>query len=76
MTSFTTETNREPDTALALTAPEREELCVVLESYLADLRQEIAHTDRYEFRQMLKERRTILQGVLHRLSATPVEMAR
>jgi hypothetical protein len=61
------DTNGKPGTALVLTAPEHEELCVVLGSYLADLRQEIAHTDRYAFREMLKERRAVLQGVLRRL---------
>ncbi len=57
---------------LALTPEEAGEVRLVLESSLADLRTEIAHTDRYEFREILKARRALLQGVLRRLSATPV----
>ena len=57
---------------LAVTPEEAEEVRRVLESSLADLREEIAHTDRYEFRETLKQRRAVVQGVLRRLSATPV----
>jgi hypothetical protein len=55
----------------AVTPEEAEELRLVLESSLADLQMEIAHTDRYEFREILKARRAVLQGLLSRLSATP-----
>ena len=57
---------------LAVTPEEAEELRLVLESSLADLHTEISHTDRYEFREILKARRAVLQGVLRRLSVTPV----
>jgi len=57
---------------LAMTPEDAEEVRLVLESFLVDLRTEIAHTDRYEFRETLKARRAVLQGVFRRLSATPV----
>ena len=57
---------------LAVTPEEAEEVRHVLENSLADLHLEIAHTDRYEFREILKARRAVLQGVLRRLGATPV----
>jgi hypothetical protein len=56
---------------LAVTPEEAEEVRLALESALVDLHTEIAHTDRYEFREILKGRRAVLQGVLRRLSATP-----
>ncbi len=56
---------------LVLTAQERQELRLALESYLADLRLEIAHTDGYDFRQALKQRRTVLQRVLGNLDRAP-----
>ena len=43
---------------------EREILADVLDSYLSDLRMEISHTDRLEFREMLKERKAVLMRVL------------
>lgn len=55
---------------LGVTPEEAEELRRVLESSLADLHMEIAH--RYEFREILKTRRAVLQGVLRRLNALPV----
>jgi len=42
-------------------------LAEVLESYLGDLSTEIAHTDSYEYRQGLKERRETLAGILESL---------
>lgn len=57
---------------LAVTPEEAEEVRLVLEASLADLHLEIAHTDAYEYREILKARRAVLQGVLRRLSATPV----
>jgi len=52
---------------LVLTAQERDELRLVLESYLGDLSVEIRRTDGYDFRQALKERRTVLLQVLRNL---------
>jgi hypothetical protein len=43
---------------------EREILGVVLDSYLSDLRMEIADTDRMEFREMLKRRKSVIQKVI------------
>lgn len=39
----------------------------VLESYLSDLRMEIAHTDSFDFRDMLKERKAVIRKVLGEL---------
>ena len=52
---------------LVLTVQERDELRLVLESYLGDLSVEIRRTDGYDFRLALKERRTVLQHVLRNL---------
>ncbi len=43
---------------------ERQILVTVVDSYLSDLRMEIADTDRLEFREMLKERKAVLVRVL------------
>ena len=40
-----------------------------LESYLSDLRMEIAATDHAEFREGLKQRRDLLQAMLERVKA-------
>ena len=45
---------------LDLDDEERAILKTVLESYLSDLRMEIADTDRQDFREMLKERKAVL----------------
>ena len=56
----------------ALTDQERHELRLALQIYVTDLRTEIFHTDRYEFREDLKAKRAILEEVLRRLGgATP-----
>ncbi len=41
----------------------------VLDSYLSDLRMEIADTDRMEFREGLKDRKKALESLLARLGA-------
>jgi hypothetical protein len=41
----------------------------VLESYLSDLRMEIADTDRMAFRERLKERKAVLMRVLDAIEA-------
>jgi hypothetical protein len=51
---------------LELTAADTEELRRVLESYLSDLRMEIAGTDSWDFRQALKERKMVLVRLLER----------
>jgi hypothetical protein len=53
-----------------LTTDEIEVLRDVLQSYLSDLRMEIADTDRMDFREMLKERKRILVKVLDALPTT------
>jgi hypothetical protein len=47
-----------------LTPEEQSELRTALESYLSDLRMEIAGTDSYDFRKELKERKAALEKVL------------
>ena len=54
-------------TDLALTEEERNELRLALRIYVTDLRMEISHTDRYEFREELKVKRAVLEEVLRRL---------
>ena len=48
-----------------------EELIVlrdVLESYLSDLRMEVADTDNYDFRQELKQKEKCLKGILQKIA--------
>lgn len=59
--------SREKTTDLTLTTQERNELRLALRTYVTDLRMEIAHTDRDEFREELKARRAVLEEVLRRL---------
>lgn len=56
---------------IQLTLDEREAriLAEVLQSYLSDLRMEIADTDRMDFREMLKEREAVLNRLLAELPA-------
>jgi hypothetical protein len=54
-------------TDLALTEEERNELRLALRISVTDLRMEISHTDRYEFREELKVKRAVLEEVLRRL---------
>lgn len=49
---------------LDITVEEKEILMEVLESYLSDLRMEIADTDNKDFREELKTRKAALKKVL------------
>ncbi len=49
---------------LDLSREEREVLKHTLESYLSDLRYEIADTDKMDFRQRLKEKKAVLEKIL------------
>lgn len=69
--SITAEADKGQVTDLILTAQERDELRLALGTYISEMHTEIVHTDRYEFRQELKARRALLQGVLHRLGGAP-----
>lgn len=53
---------------LDLTEDEEKVLHTVIDSYLSDLRMEIADTDRKDFREMLKQRKQVLIKVLDSLS--------
>ncbi len=52
---------------LDLTKEENDILAMVLESYLSDLRMEIADTDSMDFRESLKKRKDVLNKVLETL---------
>jgi hypothetical protein len=54
-------------TRLELTPEDARILYDVLESYLSDLRMEIANTDSYDFRQMLKQREDVLKRAIAQL---------
>ena len=69
--SVTAEGNRGPAMDVVLTGQERVELRLALETCIKELHTEIAHTDRFEFRQELKARRALLKGVLDRISDAP-----
>lgn len=54
---------------LDLNEEERATLVGVLESYVSDLRMEIADTDRMAFREMLKARKAVIMKTLDTLRA-------
>jgi len=54
---------------LELTGPEAELLRELAEEWLSDLRGEIAHTDRKDYREALKRKESLLDGILERLGA-------
>lgn len=58
---------------LELTTREAQELGNALESYLSDLRMEIAGTDSWDYRQSLKERKDVLSQVLRQMRPTARE---
>ena len=54
---------------IELEPTEAEVLKLVLESYLSDLRMEIANTDSMDFREKLKARKMVLRKVVALISA-------
>lgn len=56
---------------IELSREQAEVLAQTLDSYLSDLRMEIADTDLKDFRDMLKHRKALLNEVLAALRATP-----
>ena len=54
---------------LDLNQVEEDVLVQVLKRCLADLDHEIGHTHHAEFKQMLRQRRGILEGIAHKLRA-------
>ena len=58
---------------LKLDKEEAEALLQVLNSYLADLRYEIADTDRSTFREMLRQHREKIERILAALDAAGVK---
>ena len=73
--SVTTKGSTGKTTDLVLTEQESNELRLALRTYVTDLRMEIAHTDRYEFREELKASRAVLEEVLRRLSVATTAVA-
>jgi len=53
---------------LTLEPTEAEVLRLVLESYLSDLRMEIADTDSMDFREKLKARKRVLRSIVNMLA--------
>ena len=58
---------------ITLTAAEAADLREVLESYLSELRMEIANTDSMDFRERLKQREGLLKRLLAGLPAPGAE---
>ena len=59
----------EKEHKLVLTDAEREALVNALQSYLSDLRYEIADTDSHDFREGLKAKRVLLEKVVTQLQS-------
>jgi hypothetical protein len=58
---------------LTVTEEERELLVDILENNISDLRMEIADTDRQEYRNMLKNRETLMKNIQEKLEQVPTE---
>ena len=56
---------------LELTPTDAEILRMALESYLSDLRMEIADTDSMDYREGLKAQKAVLRRVLEEISIVP-----
>lgn len=52
---------------IEITSEEAQMLLEILETYLSDLRMEIADTDQMDFREGLKKRELFLKELIHRL---------
>ncbi len=57
-------------TRIELTKEEAQTLSEILESYLSDLRREIAATENRDWRGIMKERESFIKDMLSRLAAT------
>lgn len=55
-------------TQLELNDHEQQTLTEALQSFLAELRNEVTHTDRHTFRMQLREQEQTLKGVLSKLT--------
>jgi hypothetical protein len=56
---------------LQLEPHQAEMLNEILQSFLGDLRMEIAHTDSMDFREELKKREVLLKDLIGRLATSP-----
>lgn len=54
-----------------LTPEEKEMLREMLESEISDLSEEIAHTDSFDYRDALRQRRGVLQKLVEAIAAAP-----
>ncbi|MBN1146671.1 MAG: hypothetical protein JXA78_05410 [Anaerolineales bacterium] len=52
---------------IKLTSEEQQALVDILECCVKDLRSQIVHTDRYTYKQMLKDRKQLVQNILSSL---------
>ncbi len=57
-------------TRIEFTTEEAQTLSEILESYLSDLRMEIAATENRDWRGIMKERESFIKDLLGRLAAT------
>lgn len=55
---------------ITLTSEEQSTLVDILECCVSNLRSQIVHTDRYTYKQMLRDRRQIVQNILTTLENT------
>ena len=60
---------------LSLTTDEAEVLQAALQSYISDLRQEVSHTENWQFKAALKQNEAHLRRVLDSLSVSEPEIA-
>ncbi|MBP7692912.1 MAG: hypothetical protein KA764_13400 [Anaerolineales bacterium] len=60
---------------LSLTTDEAEVLQAALQSYISDLRQEVSHTENWQFKAALKQNEAHLRRVLDSLSVSEPEVA-
>jgi hypothetical protein len=58
------------ETTIKLSDSETEILSEVLESYLSDMSMEISDTDKMDYREKLKARRTVIRKILKEIQTT------
>jgi hypothetical protein len=57
---------------VTLTLEEQQTLVDILECSIKDLRSQIVHTDRHNYKQMLKNRKQMVQNILASLQQTQI----
>jgi hypothetical protein len=61
---------------LTLTTDEQEFLLGILEQRHRELQKEISHTDHHEFKLVLRKNEKLLESILSRLQAAPIQELR